>query len=274
MDADHLDIYEEKDEVIKSFNQFVDRIKPGGTLIIKYGLETQINRSGDIKIYTYSLENQDADFHGWDVRNEYGSFGFDLVSASSILKKILPGTHGIHNAENAIAACSVARVLDVHGEAIRSAIGSFSGVQRRFDYQIKEKNIILIDDYAHHPEEIKAFLNSVKKIYQDKKITGIFQPHLYSRTRDFYMQFAESLDLLDELILLDIYPAREKPIEGINSELILKHTRLKEKTLCSKVNLLGLLKTKNFEVLVMMGAGDIDTLVTPVKELLINKYKL
>jgi UDP-N-acetylmuramate--alanine ligase len=178
---------------------------------------------------------------------------------------------GSHNVENAVAAIAVARNLNIPSEKIAKAIQTYSGVKRRFDYQIRTDNVVFIDDYAHHPEELRACISSVKKLYEGKKITGIFQPHLFSRTRDFAEGFAESLSLLDELILLDIYPARELPIKGVTSNVILGKVNMKNKILCQKEDVIDVLEKRNIEVLLTLGAGDIDQLVDPIRNFLSKK---
>jgi UDP-N-acetylmuramate--alanine ligase len=194
---------------------------------------------------------------------------FDFITPDSRIDNIRLGLAGIINVENAIAALSIAYLSGVESTDMKKALASFNGILRRFDYQIRNKNFVYIDDYAHHPIELKAIINSVREIYYDKKITGVFQPHLYSRTRDFVDEFAESLDLLDEIILLDIYPAREMPINGISSKIIFDKLKTKNKILCKKDELLNILKIKNPEVLLTLGAGDIDEFVEPIKKLFI-----
>jgi UDP-N-acetylmuramate--alanine ligase len=174
----------------------------------------------------------------------------------------------LHNVENSIAAVAVAQQLGVKAESIKEALRSFQGVKRRFDYRIKTENLVYVDDYAHHPEELKAAIGAAKQLYPDKKVTGIFQPHLFSRTRDFADGFAESLDLLDECILLEIYPAREKPIEGVNSQMLLDKMKSKSKFLVKKENVVEFVKNRKIEVLMTMGAGDIDSLIEPLEKLL------
>jgi UDP-N-acetylmuramate--alanine ligase len=184
------------------------------------------------------------------------------------IKDLKLGLPGLMNLENSIAASAAAYLLKVNSDELRAGLSSFSGVKRRFDFQIKTEKLVYIDDYAHHPEELKACINSTRKMFAGRKITGIFQPHLYSRTRDFADGFAESLSLLDELILLDIYPARELPIDGVSSEILFKNITIKNKTLCNKSELLNILKDKKIDVLLTMGAGDIDTLVKPICEMI------
>jgi UDP-N-acetylmuramate--alanine ligase len=196
---------------------------------------------------------------------------YDVVTPFGEIKSVKLGITGLHNIENSIAATAVAKVMNVDDNNIRKALGTFEGVERRFDYRILTPDLIFIDDYAHHPEEIKACLNSVRAMYPGKKITAIFQPHLYSRTRDFADGFASSLALADSLILLDIYPARELPIEGITSSMLLDKVKIKNKKLCTKAELIDEVTSHLPEVLVTMGAGDIDRLVEPLKNALLKK---
>jgi len=188
------------------------------------------------------------------------------------MEKVMLGLPGMHNVENSIAATAVACQMGIADEAIRKALKTFEGAKRRFDYQVKNDKIVYIDDYAHHPEELRACISSVKQMYPGKKVTGIFQPHLYTRTRDFADAFAESLDLLDECMLLDIYPARELPIEGVTSTMLLNKMKSKNKVLVSKAELVNELSNRKLEVLLTLGAGDIDMLVEPIKKQLLKQY--
>lgn len=266
MDADHLDIYGDKSELEKSFQEYAGQIKQDGILVHKKGLHLE-----NIKVekYTYSLDEV-ADFYAKNLTLVEGFYEFDLVHPKGVFEKIKFSYPGKINVENAIGACSVAILGGVKEEEIRAALSSFEGVRRRFDYQIRKGNLVFIDDYAHHPKELKESISSVRAIYPNKKITGVFQPHLYTRTRDFAEGFAESLSLLDEVILLDIYPARELPIEGVSSEMIMKNITAPVCT-CSKEELIDLLDQKDLEVLLTLGAGDIDKLVEPIKNMLIEK---
>lgn len=266
VDADHLDIYSDKDDLKNSFRDFVNRINPGGKLVIKEGLEFDIPNRDDIEVYTYAL-NKDSDFKTENIRIENGLYVFDFVGINGRINNLKLGLPGLLNVENAVAAIALATLSGVHNDEIFNSISRFKGIERRFDYQINRDDLVYIDDYAHHPEELKASINSVKELFKNKKITGIFQPHLYSRTRDFVNEFAQSLDLLDEVILLDIYPAREEPIPGISSEIIFEKIKNQNKTLCSKSELLEILKNKNPEVLMTLGAGDIDEFIEPIKEM-------
>lgn len=266
VDADHLDIYSDKDELKNTFKQFVNRINSGGKLLIKFGLEFDLPERNDIDIYTYSL-NQDSDFRAENIHIENGLYVFDFIGLKGRINNLKLGLPGLINVDNAVAAIAMAIMSGVHNDEIFNSLPKFKGIQRRFDYQIQRNDFVYIDDYAHHPEELKASIGSVKELFKDKKITGIFQPHLFTRTRDFVDGFAESLELLDEIILLDIYPAREKPIPGITSEIIFNKIKNQNKTLCAKDDLLNILKNKKPEVLMTLGAGNIDELIEPIKEL-------
>lgn len=270
VDPDHLDIYGSYDEIKKAFTEFTSKIQKGGTLIVKSGIDILLYNGHFYNKYTYSL-NSETDFFARNIRVENNKYIFDFVTPlGNIIKNITLNIPGIINVENAVAALSVGYISGVSEEKLKEAMRTFEGCYRRFDVQINTEHLVYIDDYAHHPAELKACIGSIKELYSDKKITGIFQPHLYSRTRDLAIEFAESLSMLDELILLDIYPARELPIEGVNAEMILKNVQLQNKTICKKENLLELLQTKKPEVLLTMGAGDISKYVEPIKQLFLN----
>jgi UDP-N-acetylmuramate--alanine ligase len=266
VDADHLDVYGTHEEVIKSFNQFAQQITENGVLVYKKGLPIDVGSLNDVNVFTYSLTEK-ANFYPENIRIENGLYSFDLQTPMGIVRDIKLGIPGKMNLENAVAAIAAAIILQVTPEEMISALASFTGVKRRFEIQINTKNLVYIDDYAHHPEEIKACITSAKEMFPEKKITGIFQPHLFTRTRDFADGFAQSLGLLDDLILLDIYPAREEPIKGVSSEIIFNKINTQNKTLCKKENLLVLLKTRKPELLITMGAGDIDGFAEKIKEL-------
>jgi UDP-N-acetylmuramate--alanine ligase len=257
MDADHLDIYGDHEHLTASFKQFASQIKPGGKLIHRIGLPLETG-------FTYAVEAE-ADSSASNVRIENGDFYFDFSNSHTSITDIKMGIAGLHNIENATAAIEVTLLLDVPADAIKSALGSFMGVKRRFEYIIKNDRHIFIDDYAHHPEELKACIRSVKKLYPGKKLTTIFQPHLYTRTRDFADGFAEALDLTDELIILDIYPARELPIEGVNADMILDRMKMWNKRRCGKQEAIDVVKNEKPTLLLTVGAGDIDQLVEPLK---------
>jgi UDP-N-acetylmuramate--alanine ligase len=269
-DADHLDIYGCVEEVRLSFGEFTSHIQENGTLVLKKGIGILPQKTENYTIYTYSID-KGADFYPEQIRLKNNRFVFDLVTPTRRIMNITLGLPGKFNLENAIAAAAVAYTAGITDEDLSRALLTFEGVERRFDFQVIQDDFIYIDDYAHHPEELKASINSVKEIYPSKKITGIFQPHLFTRTRDFADAFARSLELLDELILLEIYPARENPIPGIDSEMLLRKVQLKNKKICSKADLLAELKSAKREVLLTLGAGDIDQLVKPIRELYTNK---
>lgn len=266
VDADHLDIYSDKDDLKNAFKQFIHQINPGGKLVIKADLDLVVPQRNDIDIYTYSI-NGATDFKAENIRIENGLYVFDFIGVKGRINNLTLGLPGLMNVENAIGAIALATLSGVHNDEIFNALSKFKGIQRRFDYQIHRDDFVYIDDYAHHPEELKASINSAKELFKDKKLTGVFQPHLYTRTRDFADEFAKSLDLLDEIVLLDIYPAREEPIPGVTSEIIYNKLDTKNKTLCSKNELLELLKDKKPEVLMTLGAGDIDELVESIKNM-------
>jgi UDP-N-acetylmuramate--alanine ligase len=263
MDADHLDIYGDHAHLTESFKLFASQIKSGGTLVHKKGLPLDTG-------YTYAIADTTADAHAANVRIEAGDFYFDFVNQDLTIPNIRMGIAGTHNVENAVAAIEAVLRLNITAEDIKAALGSFRGVKRRFEYIVKTPEHIYIDDYAHHPEELRACISSVKKLYPDKKLTAIFQPHLYTRTRDFADGFAEVLDMVDELILLDIYPARELPIEGVTSAMLLDKMQLVNKRKLSKQDALSAVKNEMPQLLLTVGAGDIDTLVHPLKEIMQN----
>ena len=269
MDADHLDIYENKENVVDSFNQFVKKIEPKGKLIYKKGLTLSPENLPQYH-YTYALTEK-ADFYAINLKmSNKGLYSFDMVTPFGNMDNLETGIPGRTNVENAVAAASLACLAGLGEEIIRENLKSFSGVNRRFDFQINTEHLVYVDDYAHHPEELKAFIGSMKEIFPGKKITGVFQPHLFTRTRDFANEFAKSLDLLDELILLEIYPARELPIEGVTSNIIFDKVSLKTKTICPIEDLIPLLSGKKLEVLLTMGAGNISQKVEEIKKILIR----
>lgn len=270
-DADHLDIYGSHEEVIRSFADFINQIKAEGTLVVKQGVPVPVENS-EIKVYRYSID-KGGDFHAEDiVRNENGTYTFTIVTPNGRIEGCTLGVPGWINVENAIAAVALALTVTDDVEAIKRALASFGGVKRRFDFYINTPSLTFLDDYAHHPEELKASITSVKRMFPERKVCGIFQPHLYTRTRDFADDFAKSLSLLDEVILLDIYPARELPIEGVTSQIIFDKISIPNKVLVNKADLLAELEKRNVDVLMTVGAGDIDKLVEPISELLKNKY--
>ncbi|MBL7720699.1 MAG: UDP-N-acetylmuramate--L-alanine ligase [Chitinophagaceae bacterium] len=272
MDADHLDIYGTAEAVEEAFIDFSKRVRPGGLLIRQFGLKRGKELTAGQHI-TYSLQNESADVYAANIRMMNGSYEFDVMWKNSMLENVKLNMGGMHNVENAIAAIAVASSLGIENEKIKAAVESFRGVKRRFEYIIKNERLVFVDDYAHHPEELRALITGAKTLFRQKKCTVIFQPHLYSRTRDLADGFAEVLDLADEVILLPIYPARELPIAGVSSEMILERMRNDNKQVLEKEELMnwiandyGVTLNKEFgEVLITAGAGDIDVLVEPIK---------
>ncbi|MDP2067864.1 MAG: UDP-N-acetylmuramate--L-alanine ligase [Lutibacter sp.] len=257
MDADHLDIYGEKAELEKSFMDFADKVSQ--TLIIRKGLP--------LKGLTYGIE-ENADYDAKNLKVEEGAYIFDVKTPTEIIENIKINLPGKHNVLNAVAALAMAHIFGVSLQVIAEALLTFKGIERRFSYKIKTENLVLIDDYAHHPTEINAVVDSVREMYPTKKIAGIFQPHLYSRTRDFIDDFAASLSRFDQLILLDIYPARELPVEGVTSAWLLDKITIEEKQISSKKNLVKNVLSLDSQVIVMIGAGDIGELVEVIKNAL------
>ena len=265
VDADHLDIYKNILALKDSFLKFIGQIKSGGQLIIKKGLALNVIQHPGLKVYTYSIDQQ-ADFCIQNLHIKTGHYIFDLILNGTLMKDVELGLPGLFNVENAIASSAAAWLAGTTTDEIRKGLLSFSGVHRRFDTRINRKDLIYIDDYAHHPEELKACINSVRHLYPDKKITGVFQPHLFTRTRDFADEFARSLELLDEVILLEIYPAREQPIEGIDSQMLLSKINKTAKRVCQNDELIEVLQSLKPELLLTLGAGDIDQFVKPIEE--------
>lgn len=269
VDPDHLDIYGTEEEYLKSFEKFTTLIQQGGALVMKHNIKLSPKVGEDIKVYTYSEDK--GDFHAKNIKIGNGEIRFDFVTPKEVIDNIQLGVPVRINIENSIGAMALAWLNGATPDELRHAMLTFQGAKRRFDFILKTDKIVMIDDYAHHPQELAASITSVKELYHDRKVTGIFQPHLYSRTKDFADEFAKSLSLLDELILLDIYPAREKPIEGVTSKIIFDKVTC-PKTLCNKQELLPLLENKNdIEVLLTVGAGDIDQLLEAIKEVLKEK---
>ena len=266
MDADHLDIYGDLEHVQEAFRNFASQVR--GAVIKKLDLPLE-QEDTPAKLYTYSLDNPDADFYASDIRlQDDGHFVFDLNYPGGIVKDIKLGTLGWVNVENCVAASAICLLHGTAPEHIRSAAESFQGVRRRLDVHVNRPGLIYIDDYAHHPAELATAISSLKQIFPSRTITGVFQPHLYTRTRDLAIGFAMALSLLDELILLDIYPAREEPIPGVTSEIIFKDVTCKRKIMLHKEELMGYLEGKDLDVLATFGAGDIDRLVQPITDLL------
>ena len=266
-DADHLDIYGTEEAYLESFNHYTSLIQPGGALIIREGIRLQPRLQEGVRLYTYSSES--GDFHAENIRIGGGEIVFDYVSPLGNISDVQLGVPVAINIENGIAAMALAQLSGVNNEEIKTGMASFRGVDRRFDFKIKTDKVVYLSDYAHHPEEIKQSILSMRALYGNKKLTGIFQPHLYTRTRDFYQEFAESLSLLDEVILTDIYPARELPIEGVSSQLIYDNLRPDiDKILCTKEEVIDILKKKEIEVLMTLGAGDIENYAPQICEIL------
>lgn len=275
MDPDHLDIYGTASEVEQAFIDFSGKVKPGGLLIKQFGLKRGKELNAD-RVLTYSLQNDAADVYGANIVMHDGSYTFDVVMKDNLVEKVVLNMGGMHNVENVIAAIAAASSLGIENDLIREAVASFKGVKRRFEYIVKTPELVYIDDYAHHPEELRALINGAKALFRQRKCTVIFQPHLYSRTRDFADGFAEVLDLADEVILLPVYPAREVAIPGINSEMILGKLKSASAKVMSKEELLDWLENKykkniNKEfgnLLMTAGAGDIDTLVGKIGQIM------
>ncbi len=284
MDADHLDIYGTKENMQDAFVEFANQLKPGGLLLTKYGLPAKdFTASNHI---CYSLQNDAADAYASNITMHNGGYEFDVMTKTWMLNNVKLNMGGMYNVENAVAAIVIAHSLKIEPAKIKTAVEAFKGVKRRFEYIIspseaaKEKNnVVFIDDYAHHPEELNALIKSAKSLFSNRKCTVIFQPHLFSRTRDFAREFAESLDVANEILLLPVYPARELPIEGVSSELILEKMENKNASVVTKEELLKYLRGKylqsvnesmNGQLLITAGAGNIDQLIQPIKEILLN----
>ena len=283
-DPDHLDIYGTAEAYRESFEHFTSLIRPDGCLVMKKGIDVAPRLKEGVKLYTYTgaedlstvncqLSTDKPDFYAENVRIGNGEIWFDFVGPDIRIADIQLGVPVKVNIENGVAAIALAWMNGATPEEIKKGMASFGGPKRRFDFHLKKDNIVLIDDYAHHPAELAASIQSVKELYAGRKVTGIFQPHLYTRTRDFAPDFAASLSLLDELILLDIYPAREEPIPGVTSEIVFDAVTIPAKKLIRKSELLDLVEKEadTFEVVLMVGAGDIDRLIEPVKQILDKK---
>ena len=269
-DPDHLDIYGTKEAYLESFRHYTTLIQPGGALIIHKDLEMKADVQPGVKVYEYSRD--EGDFHAENITIDNGEITFDFVSPIETVKGIELGQPVPINIDNSIAAMAMAQLNGCTAEELRYGMKTYHGVVRRFDFKIKNKKHVFLSDYAHHPKEIYQSAKSLRELYKDRKITAIFQPHLYTRTRDFYNDFADALSQLDEVILCDIYPAREKPIPGVTSKLI--YDNLKpgvEKSLISKDDVLDLVKKRNFDVLVVLGAGDLDNLCPQITKIIESK---
>lgn len=262
-DPDHLDIYGTEEAYLESFAHFTSLIQPGGCLVIKKGIKLVPRVQEGVKVYTYSARDG-GDFHAENIRVGNGTIVFDFVAPDGVVADVELGVPVDINIENAVAAMAIARLNGVADDDMRRAMASFKGAKRRFEFWVKRDDRVMIDDYAHHPDELKASIRSVRALYPGRKLTVIFQPHLYSRTRDFAPQFAEALSMADQVILLDIYPARELPIPGVTSKLIFDRITCRDKELCLREKLLERIKECNFDILLTMGAGDIDRLLPEI----------
>lgn len=271
-DPDHLDIYGTAEAYRESFEKFTSLIRPDGYLLIKKGINVTPRLREGVKQYTYSVTEK-ADFYAENMRIYDGNITFDFVGPDIRIADVDLGVPVKVNIENGIAAMAIAWLNGVTPEEMKEGMATFAGPRRRFDFHLKTDNVVLIDDYAHHPAELRQSILSVKELYKGRKVTGIFQPHLYTRTRDFADDFAASLSLLDELILLDIYPAREEPIPGVTSRIIFDKVTIPAKTLCKREELLDRVAAGRYEVVLMVGAGNIDRMVEPVKDILCKQIK-
>jgi UDP-N-acetylmuramate--alanine ligase len=270
-DPDHLDIYGTKEAYLESFRHYTTLIQPGGALIIHQGLEMKADVQEGVRVYEYGLNS--GDFHAENIKIENGEITFDFISPIENIHGVELGQPVPINIENGIAAMAMAQLNGCDAEELRYGMKTYRGVDRRFDFKLKNDKIVFLSDYAHHPKEIYQSARSIRELYKDKKITVIFQPHLYTRTRDFYKEFAESLSLLDKVVLTEIYPAREEPIPGVTSQLI--YDNLKEgveKVMIHKDEVLDYVKTHDFEVLIVLGAGDLDNQVQEIENILTQKY--
>jgi UDP-N-acetylmuramate--alanine ligase len=267
MDADHLDIYGTAEAVEEAFIQYTKNIKPNGTLLARFGLHRNSDLEAPNKLQ-YSLQNNAANVYAQNIRMHNGGYTFDVVQQDWMITDITMHLGGMHNVENAVVAIAVAHLLGIDPEKIREAMGAFKGIKRRFEYLVKKDDLVYVDDYAHHPEELKALITSAKTLFPGKKCTVVFQPHLFTRTRDFADGFAASLSLADEVILLPIYPARELPIEGVTSEMIASKIEGPEVSIMPRDSVVAWIKEHRPELLITAGAGDIDLLREPLKEYL------
>ena len=270
VDADHLEIYGTVELMEEAFIQYTKNIKPGGTLLVKHGLHRQSELKGPATI-TYSLQNDAANVYAENITQHEGGYLFDVKGKNWKLEKVHLQIGGMHNVENAVAAIAVTQMLEIDGDKVKQTLSTFKGVKRRFEYVIKTSAVVYIDDYAHHPEELAALIKSAKQLFPKRRCVICFQPHLFSRTRDLADGFAHSLDMADEVILLDIYPARELPVPGVNSQMIANRMVNDAHTIMSKEGLLEYVIRAPLDLFITAGAGDIDKLVNPVKEILTNR---
>ena len=271
-DPDHLDIYGTKEAYLESFRHYTELIQPEGALIIHRGLEMQEALPEGVRRYDYALT--EGDFHAENIRIHNGDITFDFVSPIESVKNIRLGQPVPINIENGVAAMAMAQLAGCTADELRIGMKTYGGVDRRFDFKIKNDQLVFLSDYAHHPKEIYQSARSIRELYKDRKITAIFQPHLYTRTRDFYHEFADALSLLDEVVLTEIYPAREQPIEGVTSQLIYDNLRAGvEKQLIRKDDVLSFVRSHQFDVLIVLGAGDLDNYVPQITQILKEKQK-
>ena len=269
-DPDHLDIYGTKEAYLESFRHYTELIQPGGALIIHTDLEMKANVQEGVTIYEYSLDK--GDFHAENIKIENGNITFDFISPIESIKNVELGNPVPINIENGVAAMAMAQLNGCTAEELKYGMATYHGVDRRFDFSLKNDRQVLISDYAHHPKEIYQSAKSIRQLYSNRKITAIFQPHLYTRTRDFYKEFADALSQLDEVILCDIYPAREQPIPGVTSKLIYDNlAEGVEKSMIKKDEVIDLVKSRDFDVLVILGAGDLDNQVPKIAKILESK---
>ena len=270
-DPDHLDIYGTKEAYLESFRHYTTLIQPGGALIIHKNLEMKADVQKGVRVYEYSRD--EGDFHAENIRIDNGEITFDFVSPLENIKDVSLGQPIPINIDNGVAAMAMAQLNGCTAEEIKKGMSTYGGVDRRFDFKIKTDKIVFLSDYAHHPKEIYQSAKSLRELYKNRKITAIFQPHLYTRTRDFYHEFAEALSQLDEVILCDIYPAREKPIPGVTSQLIYDNlTPGVIKQIIHKEDVMSLVESRDFDVLVVLGAGDLDNYVPQITDALKKKY--
>lgn len=270
IDPDHLDIYGTAEEMESAFIQYTKNIKEGGVLLAKHGLHRASEFKAS-KIVTYSLQNNAADYYATNIRQKDGGYIYDVIGKDWIINDVHLPIGGMHNVENSVAAITITQMLGIDPEAVRNAIAGFKGIKRRFEYVVKTDKVVYIDDYAHHPEELAALISSAKRLFPGRKCVVAFQPHLFSRTRDLADGFAHSLDMADETILLDIYPARELPIEGVTSAMIMDRMGSPAHTILSKQGLLDYVKAAPLALFITAGAGDIDKLVPEIKNILEKK---
>ncbi|MFT6337446.1 MAG: UDP-N-acetylmuramate--alanine ligase [Halioglobus sp.] len=277
MDADHLDIYGDHNVMIEGFEAFITEIKQDGTLIIKEEMLAGLSEGvidflveKNVDVVLFGIDTA-TEVSAENVRVQDGKFFFDYESENGSINGLQTNLAGRHNIENSIVAITIAKILGLNGEAVRDGLQSFKGIKRRFEMIYEDEQVTYIDDYAHHPTELKLAIGAAKELFPDKKITGIFQPHLFSRTRDFVDDFAESLDMLDEVLLMDIYPAREEPIDGVTSKIIFDQMKIENKTLVTKEMLMDEVRRRNLEVLMTLGAGDIDVFVSQIDKLLTTR---